>query len=161
MRSNLPTLLLVACLAAPLQAQTCKKVPPPLLSSLLPQQVAGMPLEFSTDPSGGCMSLYRPASAAARASEPWAVVTLEANTDEAVGEDTDKDRARFQAQGLTVLTMANWPVVFRLLAKGDEYVALMGSVKLTVLVKNGDQGPASQAMAARFFSVILPKIPCG
>ena len=161
MRPSLPTLLLLACVAAPLQAQTCKKAPPPFLPSLLPQQVAGMPLEFSTDPSGGCMSLYRPEGTAARASKPWAVVTLEANTDDAIGEDAEGIRARFEAEGIAVLNMGDWAIVFRELAKGDEYVALKGTVKVTVLVKNGDHGPASEALATRFFEVILPKVPCG
>jgi len=34
-------------------------------------------------------------------------------------------------------------------------------VKVVVLVKNGDQGAASKAMAAKFFELILPKVPCG
>ena len=72
MRHSLLTLLLLAGVAIPAQAQTCKKVPPPFLPSLLPEQVAGMPLEFATDPGGGCMALYRPESSGARATAPWA-----------------------------------------------------------------------------------------
>jgi hypothetical protein len=161
MRHSLPTLLLLALVAGSVQAQTCKKAPPPFLPGLLPERVAGMPLEFATDPSGGCMSLYRPVSSAARATEPWAVVTLEANTDDTIGESAEEIRARFTEPGMSVLTMSDWPIVFRQLAKGDEYIALMGSVKVTVLVKNGDHGTASEALATRFFQAILPKVPCG
>jgi hypothetical protein len=161
MRHSLPTLLLLACVAVPLQAQTCKKAQPPFLPSLLPERVAGMPLEFATDPGGGCMSLYRPESAEARANSPWAVVTLEANPDDAVGETAEGIRSKFVGPGMSVVTMSDWPIVFRQLVKGDEYVALMGSVKVTVLVKNGDHGPTSEALAARVFAAILPKVPCG
>ena len=161
MRHGLPTLLLLAFVAVPLQAQTCKKTPPPFLPGLLPERVAGMPLEFATDPGGGCMSLYRPESSAARATEAWAVVTLEVNADDAIGESASVIRSRFIEPGTSVLTMSDWPIVSRQLTKGDEYIAFMGSVKVTVLVKNGDHGTASEALAARFFQAILPKVPCG
>jgi hypothetical protein len=166
MRHNLPTLLLLACVAVPAQGQTCRKVPPPFLPGLLPERVSGMPLEFATDPTGGCMSLYRPESTSERASVPWAVVTLEPNTDAALGESADSIRARYNPSGVTrpdviVVTLGDWPVVFRPLAKGDEYVAYKGSVKVTVLVKNGDHGTVSEALAGRFFDILLPKVPCG
>jgi len=161
MRHSLPFLLLLACVALPVQAQTCKKVAPPFLPSLLPERVAGMPLEFATDPGGGCMSLYRPEDSAARVNSMWAVVTLEANTDEVVGESGESIRKKFTPPDYSVVSMSEWPIVFRELLKGDEYVAFMGSVKVTVLVKNGDHGTASAALASRFFEAILPKVPCG
>jgi len=120
-----------------------------------------MPLEFATDPGGGCMSLYRPVTAAERVKGIWAVVTLEANTDDTVGETAQSIHEKFTGATATILTMGDWPIVFRALTKGDEYVALKGSVKLTVLVKNGDHGPASEELAARFFRSMLPKVPCG
>lgn len=161
MRHSLPTLLLLACVAVPVQAQTCKKAPPPFLPALLPERVVGMPLEFAADPGGGCMSLYRPENAAARVNSIWAVVTLDANTDDTVGETGASILSKFAGPDVSVLTMSDWPIVFRQLVKGDEYVALMGSVKVTVLVKNGDHGQASADLAARFFEAILPKVPCG
>jgi hypothetical protein len=136
-------------------------VPPPFLPALLPETVAGMPLEFSSDPTGACMSLYRPETLAARGSSPWAVVLLDANSSDTLGEQAAGIRARFTAANEKVVTMGDWPVVVRQLPKGDEYVALKGSVKLTVLVKNGDHGAVSDALATRFFEAILPKIPCG
>ncbi|HKJ02027.1 MAG TPA: hypothetical protein VJ997_06215 [Longimicrobiales bacterium] len=161
MRTSLPTLLLLACVVVPVQGQTCKKAPPPFLPTLLPESVAGMPLEFSSDPTGACMSLFRPEDLAARATSPWAVVILAINPDDALGESGEVMHARFTALGERVVKMGDWPVVMRELVKGDEYVALRGSVKLTVLVKNGDHGAVSDALAARFFEAILPKIPCG
>jgi len=161
MRHSLPTLFILACLALPAQAQTCKKVTPPFLPSLLPERVAGMPLEFATDPGGGCMSLYRPEDPTARMDAMWIVVTLEANTDDKVGETGESIRKSFTPPDYSVVSMSDWPIVFRELLKGDEFVALKGSVKLTVLVKNGDHGSGSAALAARVFEVVLPKVPCG
>jgi hypothetical protein len=161
MRRGLPTLLLLACLAAPLEAQSCKKVAPPFLASLVPERVADLPVEFSTDPGGGCRTLYRPENVETRAFALWAVVTVEGNANANLGESAEEIRAKFASATTPVLTMSDWPVVFSPLDKGDEYVAIKGSVKVTVLVKNGDHGSASEALASQFFAKILPKIPCG
>lgn len=161
MRTCLPTLLLFTLLAAPAQAQTCRKVPPPFLPGLFPQEVLGMPLEFVTDPAGGCTAWYRPASESQRADRPWAVVAVEANRDQALGEDAAAARTRFTAPTYTLLTMAGWPVALRAAPLGEEFSAHKGSVHVVVLVKNGDQGATSQALATAVMEAILPKVPCG
>lgn len=70
-------------------------------------------------------------------------------------------RTRFNAPGYTVHEMAGWPVVMRVAPLGDEFVALKGSVRVMVLVKNGDQGEASATFARALMEAILPKVPCG
>jgi len=161
MRTVLPAVLLMAVLAAPAQAQTCKKVPPPFLPGLFPERAAGMEVQFATDPTGGCTAMYRPASAAARAERPWAMVNIEANTDGALGEEPDSVLRRFTAPTYALYTMAGWPVVMRQAPLGDEFVAVRGSVRVLVLVKNGDHGEVSRALAAAVMEQILPKVPCG
>lgn len=161
MRTGLPALLLLAVLAVPAQSQTCRKVPPPFLPGLFPESALGMELQFATDPTGGCTGMYRPASASARASRTWAMVSIEANADTALGETAAGVAARFPAPTYTLFTMGDWPVAMRLAPLGDEFVAVKGSVKVVVLVKNGDQGEASRSLAAALLEKILPQIPCG
>lgn len=161
MRTGLPAFLLLAVLAVPTQGQTCRKVPPPFLPGLFPERAMGMELQFATDPTGGCTAMYRPAAAAARASQPWAVVSMDVNADADMGETAAGVRAKFPAPTYTLFTMSDWPVAMRPAPLGDEFVAVKGSVKVVVLVKNGDQGEASRALAAALLEQILPGIPCG
>jgi len=161
MRTGLPAFLLLAVLAVPAQSQTCRKVPPPFLPGLFPESAMGMELQFATDPTGGCTGMYRPASAAARASRTWAVVAIEANADEDIGATAEGVKAKFPAPTYTLFTMGEWPVAMRQAPLGDEFVAVKGSVRVVVLVKNGDQGEASRALAAALMEQILPAIPCG
>lgn len=161
MRTCLPILAVLAVLAAPAHAQTCRKAPPPFLPGLFPSTVLSMPLEFVTDPSGGCTAWYRPTSQAARASQPWAMVTAEANREANLGENADVIRSRFGPPTYAVLTMGDWPVVLRAAPLGEEFVAIKGSVRVVVLVKNGDGGEASRALAQAAMEQILPQIPCG
>ena len=44
---------------------------------------------------------------------------------------------------------------------GDEFVAVKGSLRLTVLVKNGDHGKVSQDLATPFLHLLLAEVPCG
>jgi len=41
------------------------------------------------------------------------------------------------------------------------FIAVKGSVRITVLVKNGDHGQKSQDMATSYLHLILAKVPCG
>lgn len=161
MRPILATLLPLLCATAALDGQACKKVPPPFLPSLLPRSAMGMELRLGTDPTGGCTGMYRPASEAARQSEPWAMVSVKDNPDPALGEDADAIRQRYTPPTHTLFTMAGWPVAMREAPLGDEFVALKGSVCITVLVKNGDHGEASRALAEALMEKILPQVPCG
>ena len=158
---GLSSLLLLGLLAAPVQGQTCAKVPPPFLPGLFPENVAGMALQFATDPTGGCTGMYRPAAEGARQAQPWAVVAIDTNRDEKLGADAEAFVARFRPPTYTIVTMGGWPVSQRQAPLGDEFVAVKGSVRVLVLVKNGDQGEASQRLAAALMEKILPLIPCG
>ena len=161
MDARLPTLLLIALLASPAGAQTCKKVPPPFLPGLFPESVRGMALEFASDPMGGCRAMYRPESASARQSRPWAMVTIEVNPEANAGESPESVVNHFTALGTTMITLADWPVAMRAAPLGEEFITLKGSVRVILLVKNGDQGDASRALATAVFAEVLPKIPCG
>ncbi len=161
MRSTLAALLVLSVVVAPVDGQTCKKVPPPLLPQLMPESVMGMPLRFGSDPTGGCIGMYRPEALAARESQPWAMVSIKANPEPELGEDAAAIWTRYVPPTYEVFTMAGWPVVTRKAPLGDEFVAIKGEVCVTVLVKNGDQGEASRALAAALMEQILPKVPCG
>lgn len=161
MRTSLTTLLLLALVSVPVRGQTCPKAPPPFFPGLFPQTAMGLPLQFTTDPTGGCTGMYRPESADGRQSRPWAMVTIGGNSDAKLGETAKGILERFGPPNYTIHTMADWPVVMRLAPLGDEFVATKGSVRVMVLVKNGDQGAASEAFARAIMEDILPKIPCG
>ena len=161
MRSTLAALLLLSVAATHLDGQTCKKVPPPLLPELMPESVMGMPLRFGSDPSGGCIGMYRPEALAARESQPWAMVSIKANPDPTLGDEAAAIRTRYAPPAYEVFTMAGWPVVTREAPLGDEFVAIKGEVCVTVLVKNGDHGEASRALATAVMEQILPLVPCG
>lgn len=161
MRTSLSALVLLGALVAPVQAQTCLKAPPPFFPHLVPERAMGMPARFAPDPVGGCRAMFRPVNEAEWETRPWAMVAIEENKETGLGEDAAAVRARFSAPGYTVHEMAGWPVVMRVAPLGDEFVALKGSVRVMVLVKNGDQGEASGAMARTLMEAILPKVPCG
>lgn len=161
MRTSLSTLLFLAAIAHPAQAQTCLKAPPPFFPHLVPERALGMAPQFTTDPTGGCRAMFRPTTEAEWSVRPWAIVAVEENKDAGLGEDADAIRARLTVPGYTLHEMAGWPVVMRATPLGDEFVALKGSVRVMVLVKNGDQGAASAATAAALMELILPRVPCG
>lgn len=160
MRIGLCSTFLLALLWAPAGAQTCKKAPPPFLPDLFPKAVSGLPLEFSTAPGSGCMGLYRPAEQAPRLSEPWASVTVDAEPDTSLGETAESVRARFGASGAEILLVGDWPVAFTVRSIGDEFLTVRGSVRIKVLVKNGDQGEVSKALATAILERMLQGIPC-
>jgi hypothetical protein len=159
MRSSLIALFLLFVTTAALDGQICKKVPPPFLPGLLPESALGMALQIGNDPTGGCTGMYRPQSVAARGSEPWAMLSIKLNPDPTLGENADAIRAQSEPQA--VFTMGGWPVVMRKAPLGDEFVAIKGEICVTVLVKNGDQGEASRALAEALMEQVLPEVPCG
>lgn len=161
MRPCLPSLMFVALFSAPLGAQTCKPTPLPFLPDLFPESVKGLPKEFSLSPGSGCMALYRPGDPGLWESRPWAVVSIEPNAKPDSGASAEAAKSVLLAGGSQVVTVGDWPVGFASRPKGDEFVAIKGSVKITVLIKNGDQGDASRALALPFFQAILPEVPCG
>jgi len=162
MRTAFRSLLLLAVFAMPAQAQVCKKSPPPFLADLFPAKVRSLPIEFSTAPGGGCMALYRPEDQAARASAPWASVTMDVSPIPSVGETAADVQAYFGTQEETQLFAVNgWPVAFTVSAVGDQFVTVRGAVRIKILIKNGDHGDASRALAVSFMENILPNVPCG
>jgi hypothetical protein len=152
--------MLVACLAIPAQAQVCKPAATPL-PNLLPKAVQGLDIEFCPSPGAGLMTMYRHADQARWLTDPWTVVTLEPLADASVGESPASARAYLGNETTPFITVAEWPVRVSQLPMGDEFKAVKGSVQVTVLVKNGDQGQASEALATAFLERILAKVPCG
>jgi hypothetical protein len=148
-------------LANPAGSQTCKKAPPPFLPGLFPRSVEGYPLESAGVPGGGCMGMYRPPSEARRASSPWAVVSIEVEASETLGESAAELRRKYQDMATPFITVDDWPVAVTVRSIGDEFVAVKGSIRITVMVKNGDHGKASQDFATPFLHLLLAKVPCG
>jgi len=162
MRTGLLSLMSVCLLAASAQAQTCDKTPPPFLPDLFPKNISGLPLEFSTAPGGGCMALYRPADAQARATAVWASVSAETEPDARLGETAEGVRIWLSGMSGTAIELVDgWPVGFSQKAIGDEFLTVRGSVRIKVSVKNGDHGNASKALALPLMQQMLAQVPCG
>ncbi len=157
MRPSLLSFVCALALVAPARAQICRQTQPPSLPSLFPESIETLAREFSLAPGVGCMALYRSSEAAAL----WAVLSAEANTSLPLGESAESLAASYRSAGKKVVVVDDWPVAVDYLPKGDEFVTLRGSVKIIVLVKNGDQGDQSEALAAAFFRAVLPGVPCG
>ena len=157
MRPGLLNFVLALVLAAPAGAQVCKQTPPPLLPSLFPESVEGLSRSYSMAPGAGCLALYRGAST----ERLWAVLSAETNTVGSAGETAEALNTHYAAGSKRVVVVDGWPVAVSYLPKGDEFTTLRGSVQITVLVKNGDQGAASEGLATAFFRAVLPSVPCG
>jgi len=157
MRRRILLVLSATLLAAPAGAQVCTRTPPPFLPGLFPETVRGLPLEFSSAPGMGCMAMYRSGAPAGL----WALVSADANPSLPLGESATDLQKHYEGTGKPVITVDGWPVVVSYLPKGDEFLTLRGSIMLSVLVKNGDQGERSQEMATSFLRAMLPKVPCG
>jgi hypothetical protein len=161
MRAILLFSAMAVILATPAVGQTCKKAPPPFLPGLFPRSVEGYPLEFASVPGGGCMGMYRPPSQERRESSPWVVVSIEVEPSETLGVSAVEMRQKYQDMATTFITVDEWPVTVTVRSIGDEFVAVKGSLRITVLVKNGDHGKASQDLATPFLHLLLAEAPCG
>jgi hypothetical protein len=161
MRAILLLLSVGLVLAAPVGSQTCKKAPPPFLPGLFPKEVEGYPLEFSSVPGGGCMGMYRPPTEARQESAPWVILRIEVEPDEALGESAPALLRGYKDMATPIITVDDWPVTVTTRSIGDEFVAVKGSLRITVLVKNGDHGKASQDLATPFLHLLLSEVPCG
>jgi hypothetical protein len=162
MRAILLGSVLALIMAAPVSGQTCAKTPLPFLPGMFPRSVAGMPVEFASAPgSSGCMAMYRPASQAERESEPWVVVSIDPEPSDTLGRSADEMRKEYKSSATRFITVDGWPVSMTQESVGDEFIAVKGSVRITVLVKNGDHGQKSQDMATSYLHLILAKVPCG
>lgn len=155
-RANLLVLSAIL-LSTPAGAQVCTRTPPPFLPGLFPESVKGLPLEFSSAPGMGCMAMYRSGEPGAM----WAMVSADANASLPLGESAKDLQAHYEGAGKQPLIVDGWPVAVSYLPKGDEFLTLRGSIMLSVLVKNGDQGAKSHEMATAFLQAMLPKVPCG
>ena len=165
MRTLFLTLLLVAVVAAPLQAQVCREGPPPTLSTLFPEQVADLDREFY-DMRDGCltnvykMRNYIPAAGAD--SPMWAVVMIEPNTDPFLGGTLDGMKAHYERSEMDVYPVADWIVSGAETSVGYEFVTLKGDIRVTVMIKEAANQAGAWTLAEQFFAEVLPKIliPC-
>jgi hypothetical protein len=161
MRAILLGSLLAVIVAAPAAGQTCGKKPPPFLPDLFPRSVGGVSLEFTSVPGGGCMAMYRPESQADRESKPWVVASIEVEPSETLGSSADELRKQYESTGTRFITVDGWPVSVAEEPVGDEFIAVKGSLRISVLVKNGDHGQKSQDAATPYLHLLLAKVPCG
>jgi hypothetical protein len=162
MRAILLGSVLAVIVTAPAGGQTCAKTPPPFFLDMFPRSVAGISVEFTSVPGGsGCMGMYRPASQAERESEPWVVASIDAEPSDSLGRSADEMRRMYQRSGTRFIIVDGWPVSMTQEPVGDEFIAVKGSVRITVLVKNGDHGQKSQDVATSYLHLILAKVPCG
>jgi len=159
MRSGLLSFVCALLLSAPAGAQVCKQTPPPSLPSLFPESLEGLARAFTLAPGGGCMAFYKKAGAEATAM--WAALSVDANPSLPLGESAETLASSYRSGGKKVVLVDEWPVAVNYLPKGDEFITLRGSVRITVLVKNGDQGAGSEALAAAFLRAVFPGVPCG
>ncbi len=158
MRTRLPPVPLLAVLAAlsasAAGAQVCSPEVAPDVRGLFPEEVAGLQSEFYRAQTGCVTQLYRGGS-------PWAALSLEPNLEDELGRTADGLAAHYAEMGLTTFRHQGWPVV-----RGDPdelgqvFTTLRGPVKITVLVKDGDGGPAAQALARAFLDALFLRIPC-
>jgi hypothetical protein len=159
------TLLLVAVVAARLQAQICREEPPPTLSTLFPDQVADLDRE-SYDMRDGCLTnvcRQRSYIPVPDAEDPmWEVVLIEPHHDPILGGSTENMRAHYELAEMTLYSVAAWPISGRETGVGFEFVTLKGDLQVAVVVKQANDQAAAWLLAEDFFNVILPNvsIPC-
>ncbi|MDA0311686.1 MAG: hypothetical protein O2992_06165 [Gemmatimonadetes bacterium] len=165
MRTTFLTLLLIVAVAAPIQAQMCQTGPSPELSTLFPNEVAGLTREFYDSRDGCLTNLYRPASyRAAEGTTPaeWAVVSIEPHNDPFLGESAEAMKAHYERSGMVLHETSGWPVSFEEISAGHEFVALKGDLRIAVVIKGAANQASSWFLAKKFFDDVLPKVlvPC-
>lgn len=161
MRPRILSLVLLACLAAPAQAQTCSKAPVSSVSSLFPDTVQGMKRQFYNRMDQCYTNLYRPSTEAVSAGALWAVVSIEPSPEPSLGESAQGLVGHYAQSGEETITVTGWPVAFTASQAGHEFTAVRGSVRIHVVVKGGDGGPHTKNLAVAFLERILPLVPCG
>jgi len=161
MRPWLTSLAVLACLSAPADAQTCKKAPLPYLPDVFPEVVEGLGRQFYNRMDECYTNLYRPSDAVVEGGGLWAVVSVEPNGEIFLGEAAPGLAAHYANAGSSTITVDGWPVAHIQSQAGDEFVALRGSVRVSVVIKGGDGGPPSTELATAFFKAIFPNLPCG
>lgn len=154
MRARVPCILLLALLAAPVGAQVCSPEAAPEISTLFPETVQGLEPEFYRAMSGCVTHMYQGGT-------PWAVVSIEPNQDAFLGETAAGLVQHYERNAADYLLFQEWPVVrIDQGPLGEEFVTLRGPVRITVLVKDGDGGAGSEALARAFFQAVFERLPC-
>lgn len=145
---------LVALLAAaPVGAQVCSPEAAPDVATLFPDEVEGLRPEFYRTQTGCVTKLYRGGS-------PWATLSLEPNRQE-LGRTADGLADHYAALGMDAFRHQGWPVARGAADElGQLFTTLRGPVKISVLVKDGDGGPGSEALARAFLDALFLRIPC-
>jgi hypothetical protein len=80
---------------------------------------------------------------------------------ETLGTSADGLRQQYASNATPFIMVDDWPVSVTVRPIGDEFVAIRGSLRITVLVKNGDHAQASQDLATPVLHLIMAKVPCG
>lgn len=161
MRPRILSLVLLACFAAPAQAQTCAKAPVPSVSDLFPDTVQGMERQFYNRMEQCYTNIYRPSTEAVKSGALWAVVSIEPSPEPSLGESAQELVAHYAQSGNETITVTGWPVGVTASQAGHDFTALRGAVRINVVVKGGDGGPHTKNLAVAFLERILPLVPCG
>lgn len=153
MRARILSSLLLFLLAAPLQAQVCNPEVAPDIPMLFPDSVEGLKPQFYRAMSGCVTHMYQGGT-------PWAVVSIEPNTDIFLGQTAEGLVDHYQRNGTRYVLHEGWPVAMVDQDElGEEFITLRGPVRITVLVKEGD-GEESLELAHAFFREIFQRVPC-
>jgi len=161
MRSLILTILLLAVVAVPLQAQTspCGDVDAPPLSMLFPDEIAGMDRELY-DTRDGCFTyLYKPTAFKPVDNDggPWTVVMIEPHDDPFLGDTRDGLVRHYETAGMPFHEVGDWPITRSETLAGEEFVTLKDDLRITVVVKDGTDAMSSKALADQFFGILLPR----
>lgn len=154
MRARILSILLLLLLAVPAQAQLCSREATPDIPTLFPETVDGLERQFYRTMNACVTHMYQGGA-------PWAVVSIEPNTDTFLGETAEGLEDHYRRVGARYLTVDGWPVTR--VDQGDlgeEFITLRGAVRITVLVKQGDGGEKSEALARTFLREIFDRVPC-
>ncbi|MFQ5537745.1 MAG: hypothetical protein ACE5GJ_09860, partial [Gemmatimonadota bacterium] len=143
----------------PVAAQECRGRSAPDIRALFPDSVNGLGRQFYNRLGDCYTNLYKPSEGSG--STPWAVVSIEPNSDKFLGDTADGLAQHYTRAGTDFIRVDGWPVAFSVVEDlGDEFVTLKGPVRITVLIKEGDAGERSRTLATAFLRAILPSVPC-